>query len=145
MGSVDFTEWAEPNLDLTLGGKHYLVPPPSVDQAKQILACAVAFETATGLSKAALPDDVRATVARLADTPIADLTLGAGVTAQLAADGASQLTINRMGYYGMFFWARGKARADAIALELWTEREEVEDSAPKARRRSRSTSGRSTA
>lgn len=145
MGSVDFTEWAEPPLVLTLGGATYTMAPPSVEQAKTFIACAVHAEQRLGLIKGTIPDELKDLLAKVANTSVGVLGLGESVVKDLRDAGASAVTIDRMGYYAIFYWVRGKARADEIALAFWRPQSEVADSDPKASLRSRSTSGPSTA
>lgn len=147
MPTVDFTDWAVPDLVLTLGGHTYAVHPPSVDRARLVLACAVRSEVSLGLSAGPVPDELNVVLDGLDDTPLGVVTLGQGVYDALVADGHPPATIDRMAYYAMHFWARGKARADAIAVLAWTPKVDAGDGdepTPKATRRSRSTSGRST-
>lgn len=144
--TVDFTDWAVPDLVLTLGGRTYNVPPPSVDRARLVLACAVRAEVALGLAKGTVPPELIAVLEGLDDTPLGVVTLGQDVYDTLIADGHPPITIERMAYYALHYWARGQGRADAVALALWTPTKTAQDEAPdpKAPRRSRSKSGRYT-
>ena len=105
MSGVDFAAWAEPNLILTLGGRTYTVRPPSVANAGKLLALAVRGEVELGLAKGPIPAGVQDVLDSI--HPDDHPALGK-VHAQLVADGVSPTTINRMGYYGIFYWARGK-------------------------------------
>jgi hypothetical protein len=144
VGAVDFSEWVAPDLVLTLGGRTYKVPPPSVEQAKKIIAAAVRGEVNLRIVKGEIPAEIQAVL----DTfdPIERPGLGP-VAEQLVADGIPVETIDRMDYYAVFYWARGKEYADSLALVLWAPRAGAEAGAPapKVRTRSRRKSGRSTA
>ena len=93
-----------------------MVSPPTVDDAKKLLAAAVRAEVGLGLVKGDIPEDVQATLATI--QPGEYPALG-GVYDQLVADGVPQATIDRMGYYATFYWARGRAYANALAGILW--------------------------
>lgn len=142
MGAVDFSEWVAPDLVLTLGGRTYRVPPPNVEQAKKIIAAAVRGEVKLRIVKGEIPAEVQTVL----DTvkPLERVGLGS-VADQLAADGVPVETIDRMDYYAIFYWARGKEYADSLAVILWTPRAEAGAPAPKARTRSPRKSGRNTA
>lgn len=127
MPAVDFAEWAAPGLELAFGGRTYVVQPPSVSAAKQVLAAAVRGEVSLGLAKGPLSEELRAVLASIGDTHPA---LGP-VFDQLAADGVPQVTIDRMSYYAVFYWARGKEYADTLARLLWDQSEQGGESAPK--------------
>jgi len=137
MPSVDFTAWVEPDLAVTLGGEQYLCPPPSVAQAKIIVAIAVLSEHRLGLAKGE-PDPALVELANAQTDPLPVLTLGRDVYDRMIADGVTQTTIDRVGYYALHYWARGKAQADFLAAAMWG----TADAGPKARRPSKS--GRST-
>jgi hypothetical protein len=53
----------------------------------------------------------------------------------MVAAGVHPQTIDRMAYYCVFYWARGKEYADAIAVLLWAREEndaiEADEPAPK--------------
>ena len=123
--AVDFGEWAAPGLELTLGGGTYLVPPPTVEDAKKLLAMAVRAEIGLGLVKGDVPDEVQAVLDTIpsGEHP----ALGPAYALLVAAD-VPQPTIDRMAYYATFYWARGKGYADALARILWgpVEAEEAE-------------------
>ncbi|WHP18839.1 hypothetical protein [Cellulomonas sp. ES6] len=117
MPAVDFGEWAAVDgLDLTLGGNTYTVPPPSVRSMRQILAAAVRAEVNLGLVKGEIPPEVQAVLDDIG--PDEHPALGP-VYDQLAAAGTPQVVVDRMAYYAVFYWARGKAYADALARALW--------------------------
>lgn len=122
--SVDFDGWAFPGLRLTLGGREYVFPPPSVEDSKRIVAIAARTEIRFGLSKAKMPKDLEAEVQRLDNRPLGEITLGEGGYQQLVDDKVPSPTVERMAFYALFYWARGKDRADSIAAALWTPREE---------------------
>ncbi|MFE9232056.1 DUF7426 family protein [Cellulosimicrobium funkei] len=117
MPAVDFGEWAAVDgLELTLGGRTYVVPPPSVRAMRQVLAAAVRAEVNLGLVKGEVPPEVQAVL----DDISPDEHPGLGpVYDQLASDGTPQAVADRMSYYAVFYWARGKAYADTLATLLW--------------------------
>lgn len=118
MPAVDFEEWAAVDgLTLTLGGRTYTVPPPSVRAARQVLAAAVRAEVNLGLVKGEVPPEVQAVLDDI--KPGEHPGLGP-VYDQLAEAGTPQIVVDRMAYYAVFYWARGKAYADALATLLWT-------------------------
>lgn len=138
MPSVDFTAWVTPNLDLSLVGRAYSVPPRSVDEMKVVLAFAAVAEHHVGIAKGD-PDAELIQIVEAQTEPLAALTLGRPIYDQMIADGIDLETIQRVGYYAMNYWARGKARADWLAEIMWApESAEVAEGAPKARRRTRS-------
>lgn len=147
MAAVDFTDWAVPDLVLTLGGRTYRVPPPSVDRARQVIACVVRAEINLRLHPGPLPAELASILAEIDESPLGHVSLGVDVYDRLVADEHPPVTIDRVAYYALFHWARGKGRADAIAEALWAPRQESGDESGEARsaRPSRSTSGRSTA
>lgn len=124
MAAVDFTDWAVPDLVLALGGRTYRVPPPSVARARHVLACVVRAEINLGLHPGPLPDELGAVLAELDEMPLGHVSLGPDLYEQMVADGHPPLTIDRIAYYALFHWARGKQRADAIATALWAPRQE---------------------
>lgn len=119
---MDFAGWAVPDLVITLGGKDYTVRPPSVEGAKAILALAVQSEIRLRLVQGDMPADLQATIDDLvaAETPRGVVSLGQDIYDELVADGHPPVTIERVGLYAVYFWARGRERADAIAHALWT-------------------------
>ncbi|WP_061960651.1 DUF7426 family protein [Demequina flava] len=121
MSTVDFTDWLTPSLKLPLGGVTYEVAPPDVERAKLILAFVVTAEHRLGLAKGKAPAEVVEVVEKYGDKPLADITLGPKVHAQLRDAGLDPESIRRMAYYGMWYWGRGKERADAIALAMWSQ------------------------
>lgn len=131
MTAVDFEQWVAPDLVLTLGGRTYRVPPPSVDDAGKILALAVLAEVMLGISDGEVPRGVRDVVDGIGSSEHPALR---DAHRQMVADGLLPVTIDRAATYAIFFWARGKEYADAIAVLIWTPRETVEagGSAPKA-------------
>lgn len=133
MTAADFASWAVPDLVITLGERDYTVPPPSVGDMGKLLACAVRAEVNLGIVKGPISDDVQAVL----DTIRADEhpALGSATYEQMVADGVHPTTIDRMAYYSVFFWARGKEYADRLAVLLWgreqAERADAEEPAPK--------------
>lgn len=130
MGAVDFAEWAAPGLELTFGGRTYMVRPPSVREAAQVLAAAVRGEVALGLVSGPVPDEMQAVLDQIGDSHPG---LGDDVHAQLVSDGVPQQTIDRMAYYAVFYWARGRQYADTLARLMWSPPAESagEEAAPK--------------
>lgn len=124
MSAVDFGDWAIPDLELTLGGRTYMVSPPSVDDGKVILAAAARGEVNLGIVKGDLPDEVARVLERV--KPGEHPALGAAVHAQMVADGLPQATIDRVTYYAVFYWARGREYADHLASLLWAPRQTEE-------------------
>lgn len=121
MPAVDFGEWAAVDgLELTLGGRTYVVPPPSVRAMRQVLAAAVRAEVVLGLVKGEIPAEVQAVLDDI--KPGEHPALGPAYDL-LAADGAPQIVVDRMAYYAVFYWARGKEYADVLAAVLWTPRD----------------------
>ena len=112
MTAVDFEQWVAPDLVLTLGGRTYRVPPPSVEDAGRILALAVVVD---GIGRHEHP------------------ALGP-VYRQMVDDGLLPVTVDRAATYAILFWARGREYADAIAVLIWTPSDAVEagGAAPKA-------------
>lgn len=139
--SVDFAEWVEPNLTVSLGGREYSCPPPSVADARIIVAFAVLAEHRLGLVEGD-PDAGLAELANAQSAPLPVITLGQAIYDAMVADGVSETTLGRVGYYAMNYWARGKARADGLASLMWAPDKPVTDTDPKAPKRSRN--GRST-
>jgi hypothetical protein len=135
MGAVDFTDWAIPDLVITLGGREYRLAPPSVARARPMLALVVGAEIKIGLAKGPLPDELATLHDEVAGQPLAEVALGTELCDQMEGDGLPRATIDRVAYYALFHWIRGKDRADAIAQVLWAPRdggEPVEDAqAPK--------------
>lgn len=97
-----------------------MVPPPTVDDARKIVAAAVRGEVRLGLVKGEIPDPVQ----RVLDTigPNDHPALG-GTYQELVDAGVPAATIDRMAYFAVFFWARGKEYADTLATILWTPRD----------------------
>lgn len=116
--TVDFSAWAVPPLPLALGGRTYVVHPPSVEAARILLACAVRAEVNLGLVKGPISADIQAVLDTIkpGDHP----ALGTEVYGQMVADGIHPESIDRMAYYAVLYWARGKNYADIIARLLWT-------------------------
>ncbi len=117
MSAKDFDRFARPPHELTLRGRSYMVQPPSVDDSGVLLACAVRGEIVLGLVQGELPDEVQAVLDGI--KPGEHPALGATYD-RLVADGVDQVTIDRMAYYMVFFWARGQDYADMIAELLWS-------------------------
>ncbi|TFD09824.1 hypothetical protein E3T26_14445 [Cryobacterium sp. TMT1-21] len=131
MGAIDFGEWVAPDLELKLGGRTYTVHPPTVEAAKMILAAAVRGEVHLGLVTGEIPPEVQAMLDTIGDGHPA---LG-DTYAAMVADQVPAPTIDRVAYYAVFYWARGKEYADTLAKLLWLPRDlttgAVGESAPK--------------
>lgn len=121
MSAVDFEQWATPDLEIKLGGRTFRVPPPSVEAAKQVVAAAVRGEVHLGLVQAEIPAEVASVLATI--EPGEHPALGP-VYAEMQAAGIAKTTLDRIAYYAVFYWARGKAYADSLATILWTPREQ---------------------
>jgi hypothetical protein len=129
MSAVNFSEWAIPALKLKLGGATYEVAPPDVERAKLILALTVRTEVGLGLAAGPMPEELDDVLAsEEAMQPLGVITLGKGAYDAMLADRVPTATIERMAYYAMLYWARGKDRADAVAQALWTPKDDDTDS-----------------
>lgn len=133
MSAVDFGQWAAPDLEITLGGRTFTVSPPCVADARKVLAAAVRGEVNLGLVKGEIPDEVQQVL--LAIKPDEHPALGRAYGEMVDA-GIDAHTIDRVGYYAVFYWARGKRYADDLATILWAPRdlgaEQEADASPKA-------------
>lgn len=122
MSAVDFEAWVVPDLEIRLplpdgtGGRAYMVRPPTVEAAKQILAAAVKGEVRFGLVKGEIPAAVQSVLDTIGETHPG---LGDAYD-QMVADGQPAPIIDRASVYSVFFWARGKEYADSLAKMLWT-------------------------
>ena len=119
MGAKDFGEWGDPDLELTWGGHTYMVRSPTVEAVKMILASAVRGEVNLGLVKGEIPDEVQAMLDSIGDEHPA---LGDQYAAMVAND-VPAVTIDRMAYYAVFYFARGEWYADTMAKLFWTPRD----------------------
>jgi hypothetical protein len=119
VGAIDFGEWVAPDLKLELGGRTYTVLPPTVEAAKMILAAAVRGEVNLGLVTGEIPAEVQAMLDSIGDEHPA---LGDAYAA-MVADNVPAATIDRVAYYAVFYWARGKEYADTLAKLLWLPRD----------------------
>ena len=143
--TVSFSEWAVSPLVLTLGDRTYSVRPPCVVDMGKLLACAVRAEVNLGVAKGPIAGDVQGVLDTIG--PDDHPALSKPVYDQMVADGVHPTTIDRMAYYAVLYWTRGKTVADVYATALWTPRPEVETPAegpdlPKAPPTSRRSSGR---
>ncbi|KRD51964.1 hypothetical protein [Microbacterium sp. Root280D1] len=133
MTASDFSSWAVLPLVLTLGERTYTVAPPNVGDMGKLIACAVLGEVKLGLADGPVPEQVQAVLDTIA--PDEHPALGEAVYAQMVADNVHPTTIDRMAYYSVFYWAKGKDYADGLALLLWgreqAELAEAENPAPK--------------
>ncbi|GMA33506.1 DUF7426 family protein [Litorihabitans aurantiacus] len=133
MSAVDFAAWARPNLELLLGGRTFVVRPPSVAQARLVLALAVRFE----VGEERTPPEVMEILDGLPDD--GHPALGETYT-EIVEAGIDPVTLSRVGVYATLVWARGREYADAAAEIIWgPERDAAAADAPgKASSRSRS-------
>lgn len=141
--AVDFSEWVAPDLVMPLGDRTYRVPAPSLRRAQKIIAAAVRIEVRLGVVKGEIPREVQ----EILDTITGVERPGLGpVAQQMTDDDVAIETIDRMEYYAVCYWARGKDYADAVAVLLWGPRRTAEAgaAAPKAQTRSPLKSGRDT-
>lgn len=149
MSAVDFDEWGAPELVLTLKGVEYKVPPPCTIDARKILAAAALGEFRAGLVPGPVSDEHLEILQAI--SPGDHFALTQPVVAQMEADKVPRTTIDRMAYYAVFYWARGREYADTMAAFMWGAEialEAAEKAAadlPKAPRSSRRQSGPSTA
>lgn len=115
----DFQSWAEPDLVIPLGDQTFRVRPPSVDDAAKVLACAIRGEVNLEMVEGPIPDEVQAVL----DTIGPDDHPALGETYhEMKTAGLSPLTLDRLGYYAVFYWARGEKYADTLARLLFTPR-----------------------
>lgn len=126
MATVDFSGWVADDLQIPLGGKTYTVPPPSVDQAKGILACALQAEQRLGFTTRPLPDGMQEILDKLEGIPLGHVSLTESVYSEMVADGVPAVTLNRVALYAVWFWAYGKKLAEAFAELLWAVPDEDE-------------------
>lgn len=117
MSAVDFASWVFPDLTLTLRGRDYTVPPPSVEASKQIVAAAALLEIKFGLIKIPVPPEMQSVLESIGDRHPA---LGDEAYAEMVADGLPAVVINRMSVYATLYWARGREYAETMARVLWT-------------------------
>ena len=118
MSAVDFEAWAVGPLKLSMQGKTYVVPVPDTERAKYILAAAARGEVNLGLKAGPLPPEVEAVLASMPDDEHPGL--GREVWQQMVADAILPEVRDRMAYYAVFYWARGKLFADWVATILWS-------------------------
>lgn len=116
----DFKAWAQHDLVIQFGGRDFIVRPPSVGDSGKLLACAVLGEVNLGIVPGPVPDGVQAVLDTIG--PDEHPALGSAYDDMVAA-GLSPLTIDRMAFYAIFYWAKGEEYADALATILWTPRE----------------------
>lgn len=113
--AADFASWAVPDLIIPLGGRDFVVRPPSVDDMGKLLACAVRGEVGLGIVNGPIPPEVQEVLDSIKGEHPA-----LGTTYQEMLDaGIHPTTIDRMAYYSVFYWTRGKEYADRIAVLLW--------------------------
>lgn len=133
VSAVDFTEWAAPDLTFTfpesafekghgIGGRTFIVRPPTVDGMTKVLALAIRGEVelrmVDGVTE--VPAEIQATIDTIG--PDEHPALGATFDEMRNAH-LTDPTINRAAYYAIFHWARGKQYADDLAEQLFKPRE----------------------
>lgn len=134
MSAVDFAEWAAPDLVFTNlgadsegnGGFTFRVRPPSVADSAKVLALAVRGEINMGvITGVEIPEPVQEILNSIGpgDHP----ALGRAYYDMRDA-GLSAATIDRAAYYAIFYWARGRNYADALAALMWAPRTKDEES-----------------
>lgn len=133
MSTVDFEQFAVPALHLPLGGRTYVVSPPSVEDAAKILALAVAAEVKLGIVTGEVPPEIQGILDTIGQDEHPALREAYG---QMRLHEVPAATIDRAAMFAVFFWAKGRAYAEAIATLLFTdtgseESEEVAATAPK--------------
>lgn len=124
MSVVDFEAWAVPDLILTFRGRRYVVPPPDVDRAKQILAAAIRAEVNLKIEPGPVPEEIEQVLAEIGTSHPA---LTDEVYEQMVADKVPMQSIDRMSYYAVFYWARSAEYAAAVAMHLWALDENTAD------------------
>lgn len=123
----DFASWAIPDLIIPLRCadgelREFVVHPPSVADMGKLLASAVLGELKLGIVKGEIPPDVQDVLDSMnGEHP----SLGTAYQEMVDA-GVHGITIDRMAYYCVFYWTRGKEFADTIAVLLWA-RESLDD------------------
>lgn len=129
MSAVDFTEWAAPDLQLTFGGRTFAVRPPSVGDMAKVLALAVRGEVNIGIvpEGTEIPEPIQEVLAGI--QPGEHPALGATFY-EMRDAGLAAATIDRAAYYAIFYWARGKKYADALATLMWAPRENTAGETP---------------
>lgn len=116
----DFASWAVPDLVIPLGERTFSVRPPSTDDMGKLLACAVRGEVNLGIVEGPIPPGIQDVLDSIGE----DEHPALGATFQEMVDaGVHPTTIDRMAYYSIFYWTRGKDYADTIAAVLWTPRD----------------------
>lgn len=116
--ATDFAAWAQQDLVIPIGGRTFVVRPPSVADAGKLLACAVRGEVNLRMVKGPIPDEVQRVLDTIGDEHPA---LGPAYDEMVEA-GLSPVTIDRLAYYATFYWARGEEYADTLARVLFTPR-----------------------
>lgn len=113
--ATDFTSWAVPDLTITLGGRDFVVHPPSVGDMGKLLACAVRGEVGLGIVNGPIPPEIQDVLDSIKDEHPA---LGDAYQEMVDA-GVHPTTIDRAAYYSVFYWTRSKEYADGLAALLW--------------------------
>jgi hypothetical protein len=119
MGVTDFNTWVAPDLTLTLRGRSYTKRTPSVEEMGMILAAAVRAEVNLELVDGPIPVEIQEVLDTIGDKHPA---LGDAYE-QMVADNVAPYERDRMAYYAVFYWARGKDYADRLAKVLWSPRD----------------------
>lgn len=134
VSAVDFTEWAAPDLTFTfpesafekghgIGGRTFIVRPPTVDGMTKVLALAIRGEVEFRLVEAT---EVPAHVQSIIDSIAPDEHPALGPTFYEMRDAhLNDPTLNRAAYYTIFYWARGKAYAEDFANRVFRQLDEA--------------------
>lgn len=115
---VDFDAngWRTPPLQVQLAGNTYEIPAPTIAHTStlRILAGQV-MARALGVRLAPLTEQERAALV----DPLPVAALGADVAEQMATNGVSAPTIDRVAIYAAHYWTSGKEYADRLATAMW--------------------------
>ncbi|MFD2839329.1 hypothetical protein ACFSYH_01925 [Populibacterium corticicola] len=117
MAFKDLKQYLVKDLEIPLGGKTYLVPPPTKENGL-ILASFIAL----GINAARGADSSEEDIARVqenTDTNLATISLGGEVHAQMLADGVPEAHIDQAAIYAMYYWTMGEESADAAFETLY--------------------------
>lgn len=125
----DLTAWLTPDLSLSLGGRTYIVRPPSVEAGLNLTALNVAGVAGYLAVQGACPtcgrtgalevtDEINERYEALKDTPLGILSLGKDVYEQMIADDLPEKHIDTAALYAMYYWTMGEAAADNLLTAM---------------------------
>lgn len=148
----DLSQYLTPNLELKVADKTYVVPPPSKDAGLKLAAVnavgVAAFvsmqdqcPTCGRSGSPEIPESTQAIFDSLSDVDLGELSLGPAYQ-QMLADDVPGPHIDTLAMYALYYWTLGEETADQI---MEAQAPAKGGSAPKARSRSRSKSGRPSA